>query len=87
MMEHPRTCLFCLEEGHWRQDCLEAHKYDRKKAKRHSKATGKLPTVAMVKIELLETNVEPKVCAVMRSGHLLKPKTSLTSRSMLDWLV
>ena len=85
MMDRPKHCLFCLEEGHWRQDCPEAQEYDRKKAERQTKTAGKLPSVAMVEIELLEPEQDPEVCAITRSGHVRKPRTSLQSRSMLDW--
>ena len=39
----------------------------------------------MVEIELLEPEQDPEVCAISHSGHLQKPRTSLQSRSMLDW--
>ena len=50
-MDRPIVCLFCTEEGHWRQDCPEAQEYDRRKAE---KKAGKQPSVSMVQIEPLE---------------------------------
>ena len=62
--DRPKTCLFCMEEGHWRSECLEAQEYDRRKGE---KAAGKQPSVSMVHVDALSVD-GPEVAIVTRSG-------------------
>ncbi|MCO5559190.1 hypothetical protein L7F22_012785 [Adiantum nelumboides] len=71
-----KTCNFCMEEGHFWSDCLEAAKYNRKKAE---KGKAKAPSANMVAIDILEPeddNCEKQdyaVRAVTRSGLRVEP--------------
>ena len=80
-MDRPKICLFCTEEGHWRQDCPEAQEYDRRKAEKQAQAAGKPPSVSMVQIE----QWEPEACVVTRAGTVIQPKEKSGQSTSLDW--